>query len=151
MRRACKRGCRTYDYGRSKRGTGSFDFKTNWGFEPQPLHYEYQLLKREAVPQNNPSNPGTKRLSGCGVGCRGVSSMHLGHLLFAPGIDEEVLNALEHAAEYGITVSRCDRGRILVTLLFAVITILVLTVLWPTTRSMIRLGKNLLPMAIVTS
>ena len=57
MRRACKRGCRTYDYGRSKRGTGSFDFKTNWGFEPQPLHYEYQLLKREAVPQNNPSNP----------------------------------------------------------------------------------------------
>ena len=57
MRRACERGCRTYDYGRSKRGTGSFDFKTNWGFEPQPLHYEYQLLKRDAVPQNNPSNP----------------------------------------------------------------------------------------------
>ena len=57
MRRACERGCRTYDYGRSKRGTGSFDFKTNWGFEPQPLHYEYKLLKREAVPQNNPSNP----------------------------------------------------------------------------------------------
>lgn len=57
MRRACERGCRTYDYGRSKRETGSFSFKSNWGFEPQPLHYEYQLFKGGAVPQNNPSNP----------------------------------------------------------------------------------------------
>ena len=57
MRRACERGCRVYDYGRSKRDTGSFDFKTHWGFEPQPLHYEYKLFKRDQVPQNNPSNP----------------------------------------------------------------------------------------------
>ena len=57
MRRASERGCRIFDYGRSKRGTGSFDFKTNWGFEPQPLHYEYKILKGDAVPQNNPSNP----------------------------------------------------------------------------------------------
>ena len=57
MRRAGERGCRTYDYGRSKRGTGSFAFKTNWGFEPQPLHYEYKLFKAGGVPQNNPSNP----------------------------------------------------------------------------------------------
>ena len=34
MRRACERGMRVFDYGRSKRGTGSFDFKKNWGFEP---------------------------------------------------------------------------------------------------------------------
>ena len=57
MRRACERGCRTYDYGRSKRGTGSFAFKTNWGFEPQSLHYEYKLFNGNDVPQNNPSNP----------------------------------------------------------------------------------------------
>ena len=57
MRRACERGCRVFDYGRCKRGTGSFDFKKNWGFEPQPLHYEYRLFKRDQVPQNNPSNP----------------------------------------------------------------------------------------------
>ena len=37
--------------------TGSFAFKKNWGFEPQPLHYEYCLLKRDSIPQNNPSNP----------------------------------------------------------------------------------------------
>jgi hypothetical protein len=32
-------------------------FKQNWGFEPQALHYEYELLKSHFVPQNNPSNP----------------------------------------------------------------------------------------------
>ncbi|MEO8753284.1 MAG: FemAB family XrtA/PEP-CTERM system-associated protein [Casimicrobiaceae bacterium] len=57
MRRACERGLRVFDYGRSKRGTGSFDFKSNWGFEPEPLHYEFRLRKRQSVPQNNPLNP----------------------------------------------------------------------------------------------
>ena len=56
MRRACARGLKVFDYGRSKHGTGSFSFKKNWGFEPKPLHYEYCLYKRDAVPQNNPSN-----------------------------------------------------------------------------------------------
>lgn len=56
MRRACARGCKVFDYGRSKQGTGSFAFKKNWGFEPTPLNYEYCLYKRDAVPQNNPSN-----------------------------------------------------------------------------------------------
>jgi FemAB-related protein (PEP-CTERM system-associated) len=56
MRRACARGVKVFDYGRSKQGTGSFSFKKNWGFEPTPLHYEYCLYKRDAVPQNNPSN-----------------------------------------------------------------------------------------------
>ncbi len=62
MRRACARGLKTFDYGRSKQGTGSFSFKKNWGFEPQPLHYEYCLYKRDAVPQNNPSNAKYKLL-----------------------------------------------------------------------------------------
>ena len=38
MRRASERGYRVFDYGRSKRGTGSFDFKKNWGFEAAPLY-----------------------------------------------------------------------------------------------------------------
>ena len=50
-------GLRVFDYGRSKRGTGSFDFKKNWGFEPQPLHYEYLLVKGKRVPEHNPLNP----------------------------------------------------------------------------------------------
>jgi FemAB-related protein (PEP-CTERM system-associated) len=57
MRRACERGYKTFDFGRSKRNTGSFDFKRNWGFEPQPLHYEYQLHRARAVPDHNPLNP----------------------------------------------------------------------------------------------
>lgn len=56
MRRACAKGLKVFDYGRSKQGTGSYAFKKNWGFEPTPLHYEYQLFKRDSVPQNNPSN-----------------------------------------------------------------------------------------------
>jgi FemAB-related protein (PEP-CTERM system-associated) len=56
MRAACARGLATFDYGRSKQGTGSYDFKKNWGFEPEPLHYEYRLYKRDSVPQNNPAN-----------------------------------------------------------------------------------------------
>lgn len=56
MRRACARGLKVFDYGRSKQGTGSYSFKKNWGFEPHPLRYEYCLYKRDTVPQNNPSN-----------------------------------------------------------------------------------------------
>ncbi|MDR1936638.1 MAG: FemAB family PEP-CTERM system-associated protein [Candidatus Accumulibacter sp.] len=56
MRRSCERGVKVFDYGRSKRGTGSYAFKKNWGFEPRPLYYEYRLYRRDAIPQNNPSN-----------------------------------------------------------------------------------------------
>ena len=56
MRRACVRGLKVFDYGRSKQGTGSYSFKKNWGFEPTPLHYEYRLFTRDSIPQNNPSN-----------------------------------------------------------------------------------------------
>jgi FemAB-related protein (PEP-CTERM system-associated) len=56
MRRACARGLKTFDFGRSKVDTGPYAFKKNWGFEPTPLFYEYRLYKREAIPQNNPAN-----------------------------------------------------------------------------------------------
>jgi FemAB-related protein (PEP-CTERM system-associated) len=63
MRRACERGVRIFDYGRSKRGSGSFDFKKNWGFEPLPLAYELCLLARRDVPQNNPASPKYRALT----------------------------------------------------------------------------------------
>jgi FemAB-related protein (PEP-CTERM system-associated) len=62
MRRACAKGLKVFDYGRSKQGTGSFAFKKNWGFEPKPLHYQYCLYKSDAIPQNNPSNAKYKLL-----------------------------------------------------------------------------------------
>ena len=57
LRRACERGFGIFDYGRSKRGTGAFDFKKHWGWEPTPLAYEYQLYRRERIPEHNPLNP----------------------------------------------------------------------------------------------
>jgi FemAB-related protein (PEP-CTERM system-associated) len=58
MRRAgAERGARLFDFGRSKSGTGAFDFKRNWGFTPEPLHYCYQLRDGATLPENNPSNP----------------------------------------------------------------------------------------------
>lgn len=57
MRRACARGCRVFDFGRSKRDVGSYRFKKHWGFEPEPLSYEYHLVRAREVPDVNPLNP----------------------------------------------------------------------------------------------
>ncbi len=57
MRRAAARGARVFDYGRSKVGSGSYDFKKNWGFTPEPLFYENHLVKASEMPEVNPRNP----------------------------------------------------------------------------------------------
>jgi len=57
MQAAAARGARVFDFGRSKLGTGAFDFKKNWGFEPTPLEYEYRLYQATELPDNNPLNP----------------------------------------------------------------------------------------------
>jgi FemAB-related protein (PEP-CTERM system-associated) len=57
MRRACERGCRLFDFGRSKRGTGAFDFKKNWGFPAEALAYQYIMRRGDQPPDINPLNP----------------------------------------------------------------------------------------------
>jgi FemAB-related protein (PEP-CTERM system-associated) len=57
MRRAVERGCRIFDFGRSKVETGSYRFKKHWGFEPEPLNYEYFLVRANEIPDLNPNNP----------------------------------------------------------------------------------------------
>ena len=57
MRRAAARGCTMFDFGRSKHGTGSFSFKKNWGFVPEPLRYRFCLAPGARIPENNPLNP----------------------------------------------------------------------------------------------
>ena len=57
MCRAAEKGVRIFDYGRSKKGTGSYSFKKNWGFVAEPLHYEYYLVNAREMPQINPTNP----------------------------------------------------------------------------------------------
>jgi FemAB-related protein (PEP-CTERM system-associated) len=39
MLHARRRGCSHFDFGRSKTGSGAYDFKRNWGFKPEPLSY----------------------------------------------------------------------------------------------------------------
>jgi FemAB-related protein (PEP-CTERM system-associated) len=50
MCHAARRGCRRFDFGRSKLGTGAYAFKKNWGFEPQPLTYSVMGKAREINP-----------------------------------------------------------------------------------------------------
>ena len=57
MRRACERGHRIFDFGRSKIGTGSFAFKHNWGFQSTPLVYQFRLAPGTPLPDLNPLNP----------------------------------------------------------------------------------------------
>lgn len=48
-----EKGCRRFDFGRSKAGSGPAAFKRNWGFEGVPLTYASHGPAREV----NPNNP----------------------------------------------------------------------------------------------
>jgi FemAB-related protein (PEP-CTERM system-associated) len=50
-------GYRVFDFGRSREGTGPYHFKRHWGFEPDPLPYQYALLDGGVLPNLSPSNP----------------------------------------------------------------------------------------------
>lgn len=52
-----ERGYKVFDFGRSKKGSGSYDFKRHWGFEPTPLHYQYELVRQRTLPDLSPRNP----------------------------------------------------------------------------------------------
>lgn len=57
MRWGRDHGYRTFDFGRSKRGTGAHAFKARWGMEEVPLAYQYHLVKALALPNVSPANP----------------------------------------------------------------------------------------------
>jgi FemAB-related protein (PEP-CTERM system-associated) len=57
MRRAAARGCTVFNFGRSKVGTGPYEFKKNWGFAPQPITHQFLLREGAAQPDINPLNP----------------------------------------------------------------------------------------------
>jgi FemAB-related protein (PEP-CTERM system-associated) len=62
MRHAVARGIKVFDFGRSKVATGPYSFKKNWGFEPRPIAHQFLLLKRDTLPDVNPTNPRYARL-----------------------------------------------------------------------------------------
>jgi len=61
MKDGCEKGYKIFDYGRSKVDTGSYSFKKHWGFEPEPLAYQYRLITAKEMPNLSPANPKYKR------------------------------------------------------------------------------------------
>ena len=54
MAQSCKEGFRQFDFGRSKRGTGSFHFKSAWSMQVTELPYRYHLVRAKEVPHLSP-------------------------------------------------------------------------------------------------
>lgn len=57
IQHAVSSGCDVFDMGRSTPNEGTFKFKQQWGAEPLPLHWEYQLQPAQRMPNVNPANP----------------------------------------------------------------------------------------------
>ena len=54
---ATESGAGVFDMGRSTPNEGTFKFKAQWGAEPVPLHWEYQLMEAGELPNVSPANP----------------------------------------------------------------------------------------------
>jgi FemAB-related protein (PEP-CTERM system-associated) len=52
-----QRGFRYFDFGRSSKDTGTFQFKQQWGAQPKQLHWHYWLGEGSELPWLSPSNP----------------------------------------------------------------------------------------------
>jgi FemAB-related protein (PEP-CTERM system-associated) len=57
IRHAIGEGATTLDFGRSSPEDGTFQFKRQWGAEPQPLCWEYALAAQADLPDQSPKNP----------------------------------------------------------------------------------------------
>ena len=57
MRRAAARGFTRFDFGRSKRGTGAYEFKRGWRMAERELPYQVFLVRAAKPPNLNPMNP----------------------------------------------------------------------------------------------
>lgn len=57
MRWGGAKGYRVFDFGRSKRVKGSYDFKAHWGMLERELPYEIMPIRRKGLPNYSPANP----------------------------------------------------------------------------------------------
>lgn len=57
IRYAITIGARTFDFGRSTPGEGTYNFKKQWGARPVRLYWQYLLRDGEALPEINLKNP----------------------------------------------------------------------------------------------
>ena len=56
-----RRGCTSFDFGRSKTGSGPYAFKCNWGFTPEPLAYGIWTAPGAAPRDADPTSTGNSR------------------------------------------------------------------------------------------
>jgi FemAB-related protein (PEP-CTERM system-associated) len=61
MKSAAAAGFHTFDFGRSKKGTGAYAFKTQWNMTIAELDYQVYLVRRKTVPNFSPANPTFER------------------------------------------------------------------------------------------
>lgn len=54
MAQSWREGYRSFDFGRSKRGTGACKFKSSWNMQVAELPYRYKLINTKAVPRMSP-------------------------------------------------------------------------------------------------
>ncbi len=57
MKYAAEQGFRSFDFGRSKKNTGAYQFKSQWGMIIENLNYQVYLVRRKTVPNFSPVNP----------------------------------------------------------------------------------------------
>ncbi len=57
MKYAAQNGVRCFDFGRSKKGTGSYAFKKKWNPQIESLDYQVYLVRRKNPPNFSPTNP----------------------------------------------------------------------------------------------
>ncbi|MHA7818469.1 MAG: FemAB family XrtA/PEP-CTERM system-associated protein [Erythrobacter sp.] len=61
MLHARKRGMKRFDFGRSKTGSGPYNFKKNWGFDPQPLTYAIWTAEGQDARNVDPTSEAYQR------------------------------------------------------------------------------------------
>ncbi|MGR5134586.1 FemAB family XrtA/PEP-CTERM system-associated protein [Vibrio alfacsensis] len=59
---AIDKGISKFDFGRSKKESGSYKYKKHWGMQEESLHYRVALIKADKLPNLSPNNPKYKML-----------------------------------------------------------------------------------------
>ena len=57
-------GFKIFDFGRSAKGSGAYNFKRYFGFEPQDLHYGYKRIKIKQLPDMDPISQRNSLITG---------------------------------------------------------------------------------------
>ncbi len=62
---AADAGCKRFDFGRSTRESGTYEFKQEWGAEEVELYWHYLLPAGEQIPDVRPDSPKFRLMVGC--------------------------------------------------------------------------------------